>query len=113
MDIDNCKIEDHFIPATDFMHEALQSEGIILVHCLVGVSRSASLVLGKILKPIIFVNQIIDDLNIKVLAYLVRYRRMGLEDAMKLVFKRRFIWPNEGFLYKLMMFEEENYFIKR
>lgn len=91
MDIDNCKIEDHFIPATDFMHEALQSEGIILVHCLVGVSRSASLVL----------------------AYLVRYRRMGLEDAMKLVFKRRFIWPNDGFLYKLMMFEEENYFIKR
>ncbi|CAF0714882.1 unnamed protein product [Brachionus calyciflorus] len=86
MDVDTCKIEAHFIKATDFINEALRREnGKILVHCFMGVSRSASFVL----------------------AYLIKYKNKSLEDAIRLVFVKRIIWPNDGFLLKLIEFEEQ------
>ena len=85
MDVPTCKIESYFEPATEFMHEALQSDnGKILVHCLMGVSRSASFVI----------------------AYLMRYHKMRLEVAATTVAKKRLIWPNDGFISSLIEFEK-------
>ncbi|OQV13404.1 hypothetical protein BV898_12356 [Hypsibius exemplaris] len=60
--------------------------GRVLVHCLMGVSRSASVVL----------------------AYLVKYRGMSLEEAHELVRRQRpMISPNRGFWEQLSLFEKE------
>ncbi|XP_005988285.1 dual specificity protein phosphatase 26 [Latimeria chalumnae] len=71
----------HFYPAADFIHQALQETGRkILVHCAVGVSRSATLVL----------------------AYLMIHHHMTLVEAIKTVKDHRGIIPNRGFLRQLV-----------
>ncbi|XP_005398464.1 PREDICTED: dual specificity protein phosphatase 26 [Chinchilla lanigera] len=71
----------HFQTAADFIHRALsQPGGKILVHCAVGVSRSATLVL----------------------AYLMLYHRFTLVEAIKKVKDHRGIIPNRGFLRQLL-----------
>ncbi|XP_012631187.2 dual specificity protein phosphatase 26 isoform X1 [Microcebus murinus] len=71
----------HFQTAADFIHRALsQPGGKILVHCAVGVSRSATLVL----------------------AYLMLYHRLTLVEAIKKVKDHRGIIPNRGFLRQLL-----------
>uniref|UniRef100_A0A8V0Z2T2 Dual specificity protein phosphatase 26 n=2 Tax=Phasianidae TaxID=9005 RepID=A0A8V0Z2T2_CHICK len=69
----------YFYPAADFIHQAL-NEGRILVHCAVGVSRSATLVL----------------------AYLMIRHHMPLVEAIKTVKDHRGIIPNRGFLRQLV-----------
>ena len=83
MDTESCKIEKHFDQSIDFINEALSGGGKILIHCFMGISRSASLLI----------------------AYLIRHRQMRLEDALRLVIRKRLIWPNDGFLKKLIDFE--------
>ncbi|XP_035291779.1 dual specificity protein phosphatase 26-like isoform X2 [Anguilla anguilla] len=70
----------NFYPAADFIHKALSGGGKILVHCAVGVSRSATLVL----------------------AYLMIRQNMTLVEAIKTVKDRRGIIPNRGFLRQLV-----------
>ncbi|XP_019370058.1 PREDICTED: dual specificity protein phosphatase 26 isoform X1 [Gavialis gangeticus] len=71
----------HFYPAADFIHQALSERGgRILVHCAVGVSRSATLVL----------------------AYLMIRHHMTLVEAIKTVKDHRGIIPNRGFLRQLV-----------
>ncbi|XP_069622610.1 dual specificity protein phosphatase 26 [Ranitomeya imitator] len=70
----------HFNEAADFIHRALRERGKILVHCAVGVSRSATLVL----------------------AYLMIYHHMTLVEAINTVKDRRGIIPNRGFLRQLL-----------
>lgn len=71
----------HFQTAADFIHRALsQPGGKILVHCAVGVSRSATLVL----------------------AYLMLYHHFTLVEAIKKVKDHRGIIPNRGFLRQLL-----------
>ncbi|KAK2508590.1 hypothetical protein MC885_004759, partial [Smutsia gigantea] len=71
----------HFQAAADFIHRALrQPGGRILVHCAVGVSRSATLVL----------------------AYLMLYHHLTLVEAIKKVKDHRGIIPNRGFLRQLL-----------
>uniref|UniRef100_A0ABI7XUR6 Dual specificity protein phosphatase 26 n=1 Tax=Felis catus TaxID=9685 RepID=A0ABI7XUR6_FELCA len=71
----------HFQTAADFIHRALnQPGGRILVHCAVGVSRSATLVL----------------------AYLMLYHHLTLVEAIKKVKDHRGIIPNRGFLRQLL-----------
>ncbi|XP_029459745.1 dual specificity protein phosphatase 26 [Rhinatrema bivittatum] len=71
----------HFYPAADFIHKALRERhGKILVHCAVGVSRSATLVL----------------------AYLMIHHHMALVEAIKTVKDHRGIIPNRGFLRQLV-----------
>ncbi|XP_036750093.1 dual specificity protein phosphatase 26 isoform X6 [Manis pentadactyla] len=71
----------HFQVAADFIHRALrQPGGRILVHCAVGVSRSATLVL----------------------AYLMLYHHLTLVEAIKKVKDHRGIIPNRGFLRQLL-----------
>ncbi|XP_039212516.1 dual specificity protein phosphatase 26 [Crotalus tigris] len=70
----------YFQPAADFIHKALSKRGgRILVHCAVGVSRSATLVL----------------------AYLMIYHHLTLVEAIKTVKDHRGIIPNRGFLRQL------------
>ncbi|KAG7480779.1 hypothetical protein MATL_G00060020 [Megalops atlanticus] len=73
----------HFHPAAEFIHKALISGGKILVHCAVGVSRSATLVL----------------------AYLMIRENKTLVDAIKTVMNRRGIIPNRGFLRQLSVLD--------
>lgn len=83
MDTESCKIEKHFDQAVDFINEALKNGGKILIHCFMGISRSATLLI----------------------AYLIRYRQIKLEEALRLVIRKRLIWPNDGFLKKLIDYE--------
>ncbi|KAI1900915.1 hypothetical protein AGOR_G00054750 [Albula goreensis] len=70
----------NFYSAAEFIHTALATGGRILVHCAVGVSRSATLVL----------------------AYLMIRQNMTLVDAIKTVKDQRGIIPNRGFLRQLI-----------
>ncbi|XP_013995803.1 dual specificity protein phosphatase 26 [Salmo salar] len=69
----------NFYPAAEFIHRALSSGGKVLVHCAVGVSRSATLVL----------------------AYLMIRQNLTLVEAIKAVKDHRGVIPNRGFLRQL------------
>ncbi|XP_037537081.1 dual specificity protein phosphatase 26-like [Nematolebias whitei] len=70
----------NFQPAADFMHRALSRGGKVLVHCHVGVSRSATLVL----------------------AYLMLRQNLPLVEAICAVKNNRGVIPNRGFLRQLI-----------
>nr|XP_061822241.1 dual specificity protein phosphatase 13B-like [Nerophis lumbriciformis] len=75
-----------FYPAADFIKRALDSPtGGVLVHCAMGLSRSATLVL----------------------AYLMIHERMTLPEAIKAVSANRNISPNAGFLQQLRELDNE------
>lgn len=59
--------------------------GKVLVHCAMGLSRSATLVL----------------------AYLMIHENMKLEDAIEAISANRNISPNEGFLEQLRQLDKE------
>uniref|UniRef100_A0A3Q3WZ86 Dual specificity protein phosphatase n=1 Tax=Mola mola TaxID=94237 RepID=A0A3Q3WZ86_MOLML len=69
-------ISQFFQPAAQFIHEALNK---VLVHCVMGRSRSATLVL----------------------AYLMMKHSLSVVDAIEHVRQRRCILPNHGFLKQL------------
>ncbi|XP_041938132.1 dual specificity protein phosphatase 13-like [Alosa sapidissima] len=70
----------YFQSSADYIHQALNSPGArVIVHCAVGVSRSASLVL----------------------AYLMIHHHFTLVDAIRKVMESRWIFPNRGFLKQL------------
>jgi len=85
MDTNETNIREHFEPALRFMHEALQNGSSILIHCYQGISRSATFVL----------------------AYMMKYKQMTLMDALMVASKRRYIYPNDGFLRQLIQYEAE------
>ncbi|KAK3094467.1 hypothetical protein FSP39_002103 [Pinctada imbricata] len=69
----------------DFIHTAEQKGGHVLVHCIAGASRSASLVI----------------------AYLVKYAGMSLKEAYEHVSEcRENVYPNRNFWRCLIEFEE-------
>lgn len=68
----------------DKINEVVKKNGIVLVHCVAGISRSTSMIL----------------------AYLMKHKRMRLRDAHALVrSKRSFIRPNLGFWKQLIDYE--------
>ncbi|XP_054886167.1 dual specificity protein phosphatase family protein [Poeciliopsis prolifica] len=85
-DSDHFDLSQYFKSATDFIHKGLKSkDGNVLVHCIMGVSRSATLVL----------------------AYLMLRHRFSLRDALTHVVKKRAIYPNRNFLTLLLKLDEE------
>ncbi|XP_043912678.1 dual specificity phosphatase 29 [Protopterus annectens] len=79
-DIPSFDLSQFFYSAAKFIDTALSKpENNILVHCAMGRSRSATLVL----------------------AYLMIYKNMTVVDAIEQVIKHRCILPNRGFLKQL------------
>lgn len=63
----------------------MSSSAKVLVHCVVGVSRSATLVL----------------------AYLMLRQQMSLRQAVIAVRQHRWIFPNRGFLHQLCQLDQK------
>ncbi|XP_075390695.1 dual specificity phosphatase 29 [Tenrec ecaudatus] len=75
-----------FYPASAFIEDALNNDhNKILVHCAMGRSRSATLVL----------------------AFLMIHRNMTLVDAIQQVAKNRCVLPNRGFLKQLRELDKQ------
>lgn len=73
--------------STEFMHRIVSSGGTVLVHCSGGFSRSPSVVI----------------------AYLIRYRGLTLEDAFEVVrHANKHARPNSGFLVQLRHWSTNN-----
>ncbi|KAM9727902.1 dual specificity protein phosphatase 13A [Menidia menidia] len=79
-DLPTFDLSPFFYPASEFIHQALTSGGKVLVHCAVGVSRSAALVL----------------------AYLMIHHHFSLMSSIRCVQQKRWIFPNRGFLQQLI-----------
>jgi len=79
----NYNLRAHFKRGTRFMRTNLR-KGNVLIHSMAGVSRSGAMVV----------------------AYLMKYHFMTLEDSMRIVLKRRFVKPNPGFKRQLMDYEK-------
>jgi len=78
------EIIQHFEEASEFLEEARKNSKNVLVHCIQGMSRSASFVI----------------------AYLLSKHNMTLRQAYDHVFsKRSIIRPNPGFMSQLIKFE--------
>lgn len=75
----------HLEDVADFINEAV-SEGNVLVHCAAGISRSSTCLIS----------------------YYIKHRKMGLNDALKLLREGRpEARPNIGFMKQLRRFEDE------
>ncbi|XP_062108445.1 dual specificity protein phosphatase 1-like [Humulus lupulus] len=84
-DKEDTDIKQFFDECFNFIDEAKRSGGRVLVHCVVGKSRSATIVV----------------------AYLMRQHGMTLSEALKLVRSQRPIAaPNRGFMSQLQEFEK-------
>lgn len=71
----------YFKPAAEFIHKALKKkDSKVLVHCIMGMSRSSTLVL----------------------AYLMLYQRLRLRAAIQKIIQNRAIYPNRNFLAMLL-----------
>ncbi|XP_034049335.1 dual specificity protein phosphatase 13-like [Thalassophryne amazonica] len=74
-------LDVYFQPAANFIHEALKApDGKVLVHCIMGMSRSSTLVL----------------------AYLMIYHHIPLKLALQKLIQKRAIYPNRNFLALLL-----------
>jgi len=81
-----CNIGVHFDIVADKIDKVRRERGKVLVHCVAGISRSATLVL----------------------AYLMKYHKMKLIDAHTYVKEKRpLIRPNPGFWKDLVDFEKK------
>eukprot|EP00798_Chlamydomonas_sp_ICE-L_P001790 gene1790-33210_t len=75
----------HFPKCFAFIDEAIEQQGSVLVHCMAGVSRSASVVIG----------------------YIMNKRGMKYEEVFSLVREvRPWVRPNMGFENQLLEFEK-------
>nr|GAT49055.1 MAP kinase phosphatase 2 [Mycena chlorophos] len=83
-DVDYADLLIHLPSACQFIHQALQTGGIVLVHDVQGISRSAAVVA----------------------AYLMWTQRLNATRALETIRRARDqIWPNAGFQEQLVLFE--------
>ena len=82
----NYNMRFHFEEAFRFIDDAVRTNGKVLVHCMMGISRSATIVIG----------------------YLMSRHKMSLNDAFVLVKRKRpAIQPNPTFMRLLQQYEYE------
>jgi protein-tyrosine phosphatase len=87
-DMNNVNITEHLDDCHNFLDQVRQNGGRAFVHCTIGRSRSASVVLS----------------------YLMRSEKMSLGQAYNHLFScRDIIKPNDGFMKQLMAFEHKLY----
>lgn len=79
LDNPQARICDHFDEAANFIDSALRSGGKVLIHCLMGVSRSSTVAI----------------------AYLIIKKGMTAEDSLRTLRNNRAVRPNTGFLRQL------------
>ena len=81
------KIIHYLEKATSFINQAQINNGVILVHCQLGISRSTSCVI----------------------AYMIKYMGYTAKNALNFIKKKRpQVMPNFGFLQQLMAYEKRN-----
>ena len=86
-DVPSFKILPHLEKATSFINQAQINNGIILVHCQLGISRSTSCVI----------------------AYMVKYMGYTAMNALDFIKKKRSqVMPNFGFIQQLMKYEKNH-----
>ncbi|KAG2179697.1 hypothetical protein INT44_006545, partial [Umbelopsis vinacea] len=84
LDAPQQNIIQYFDETYDFIHGILESRDKVLVHCVAGVSRSATIVT----------------------AYLMRLNNMRYKEALaKLKRVRPFVTPNQGFIDQLRLYQ--------
>ncbi|KAK9249424.1 protein-tyrosine phosphatase-like protein [Lipomyces tetrasporus] len=87
-DDDDEDMLQYFDQSNAFIDEALSSGGTILVHCIAGISRSATLVI----------------------AYIMQDRRISFEEAWSLVQEGRpIVNPNDSFKEQLAIYEQDEF----
>ncbi|KIK67937.1 hypothetical protein GYMLUDRAFT_256744 [Collybiopsis luxurians FD-317 M1] len=83
-DVDYADLLIYLPSAVFFIEDALRNGGVVLVHCVEGLSRSAAVVA----------------------AYLMRTRRLNATQALEIVRQcREQIWVNPGFQEQLVLYE--------
>ncbi|XP_015919175.1 dual specificity protein phosphatase 3 isoform X1 [Parasteatoda tepidariorum] len=82
IDATRTRIIDHFEEGVNFIEDGVKN-GKVLVHCLMGMSRSVSFVA----------------------AYLILKKNMTAKEALTTIRKRREVRPNDGFLVQLLQLE--------
>ncbi|XP_054277743.1 dual specificity protein phosphatase 3 isoform X2 [Macrosteles quadrilineatus] len=85
MDLPVSNISQHFFEVADFIEQAIKEGGKVLVHCLMGMSRSSTCVL----------------------AYLMIKEGLSAGEAVRQVRQHRDIRPNDGFLLQLVQLENK------
>jgi atypical dual specificity phosphatase len=99
----------YFDLLADKIHDTAKRNGVSLVHCVAGVSRSATIVIVYLMKHLRFVNftQILIFYNFNFLfSFSLTKNRMTLKEAHNYVKSRRpFIRPNLGFWQQLVDYE--------
>ena len=85
-DYGNQNISKHFSTSYDFIDEAINNKGKVLVHCAAGISRSSSILI----------------------AYLMKKNKVKFDFALSFVKeKRKIVCPNTGFTKQLKFYEKE------
>ena len=84
-DLENFDIINYFEEANEYINYCKLEGNTLLVHCKFGISRSASFII----------------------AYLIKYSKLSVEDALKFVKEKRSkINPNKGFINQLYEYEK-------
>ncbi|XP_076751620.1 dual specificity protein phosphatase 3 isoform X2 [Xylocopa sonorina] len=84
-DLHSTDISKYFFTVATFIDEAIRAGGKVFVHCMLGISRSATCVL----------------------AYLMIKKGMRAINAIRTVRKNRYVQPNGGFLHQLAQLDNQ------
>ena len=87
IDLNSFPLRDYFVQAADWIENILKGGGVVLVHCVQGISRSATLIL----------------------AFLIIKKKMTLQQGIEMIKKKRSIAPNEGFMQQLIELNDKTH----